>query len=626
MRRFTPLVVALAAVPLLAFGPSDRVAPTRWALIIGINDYVNFDDEEGGDLPGAERDALAVRDVLVSRGYVEPENILMLLSLDATRANIEAGLTEWLPQRARPGDQITVFYAGHGSQMWDESGDEDDGLDETIAPTDVSRTSTELDINDDDFGAWLRALPTDNVVVVLDNCSSGTGTRAVTPFSQSRLLGRDIRQIAQPAAVARRALTEQKDETGFDPNGVNVLELSAAQPDQAAVDAYFPGEDGSEAFNGGAFTTFLVRELWRAPADMTYEEVFERVRDALKRNRFEQDPFLSEDVSFKGLPLFFLDGGESVVYEAFLPVVAASGDSAELAGGHALGITRGSTFETDDGARMVADRVTPDRVYARTLEGTVTVGDEARMTGYRFPMRPLLVGVGSIGRATADALRAQLANIESLALVDDPDAFSNLLLRRRGAVVRIVGMDGFVRDSVPAGPEGVEQIVMHLKREAAAKRLGDMENIAQSFGVKVWFAGERTTFGIGESVQFYAESDRDGYLTLVDLGTDGTVTVLFPNGADRDNRVRAGQRISFPVESEIQVLPPAGRGMARAFLTPKPLDIPLALDGDFTFGDVLLADLVADAVREAAGGVDGAPDAVRLDSWGSATLMYEIRR
>lgn len=43
-----PLAVVLTAVPLLAFGPSERVAPARWALIIGISDYIDFDDETGG--------------------------------------------------------------------------------------------------------------------------------------------------------------------------------------------------------------------------------------------------------------------------------------------------------------------------------------------------------------------------------------------------------------------------------------------------------------------------------------------------------------------------------------------------------------------------------------------------
>ena len=33
--------------------------------------------------------------------------------------------------------------------------------------------------------------------------------------------------------------------------------------------------DGTEAFHGGAFTTFLLQQLWRAPANATYEDVFE---------------------------------------------------------------------------------------------------------------------------------------------------------------------------------------------------------------------------------------------------------------------------------------------------------------------------------------------------------------
>ena len=39
-------------VPLLAFGPGRKRAPTHWALIVGISDYIHFGDEAGGDLPG----------------------------------------------------------------------------------------------------------------------------------------------------------------------------------------------------------------------------------------------------------------------------------------------------------------------------------------------------------------------------------------------------------------------------------------------------------------------------------------------------------------------------------------------------------------------------------------------
>ena len=42
--------------------------------------------------------------------------------------NIIAASLPW-----QAGDNVVIFYAGHGSQMWDESGDEDDGLDETLS-------------------------------------------------------------------------------------------------------------------------------------------------------------------------------------------------------------------------------------------------------------------------------------------------------------------------------------------------------------------------------------------------------------------------------------------------------------------------------------------------------------
>jgi caspase domain-containing protein/uncharacterized protein DUF4384 len=627
VRRFAPVAAAFAALPLLAFGPAERTAPTRWAVIVGIADYINYEDEPGGDLPGPENDARAMRDVLLMKYAFPEENILMLLSREATRANIEAALTDWLPRGLRPGDNVVVFYAGHGSQMWDESGDEDDGLDETLAPADVSPSSTELDISDDDFGAWLRALATNNVVAILDTCSSGTATREVTPYSRSRLLGRDVNTLEKPEGVERRDLPDEVDESGYDSEDMNVLELAAAQADQVAVDAYFPGDGEAEPFSGGAFSTFLVRELWRAPSKMTYEDIFARVTDALKRNRFEQDPHLSEDVASKSLELFFVEGGIAGTSEAFLPVVASFDGEVELGGGQTLGITTGSTFRTDSGARMVIEDVRQDRAIARVMEGSVTEGDRVALEGYRFVSAALRVSVAGIDGPTADAVANALEDIPGIEAVLTEEAFSHLLLRRRGNTIRLVALDGAIRHVFPAGPQAADDIVAALGREASAKRLGDMENLAQGFGLEVELAGGKSSFGIGENVQFLAKSERDGYLTLVDLGTDGTVTILFPNPYDRDNRVTGGEEITFPtasMASEIQALPPAGRGMVRAFLTSVPLDI--AVGEDFTFGKGLLADQIAEAVKQAAGRVPGAPDAVKLDSWGSASIVYEIRR
>ena len=161
-----------------------------------------------------------------------------------------------------------------------------------------------------------------------------------------------------------------------------------------------------------------------------------------------------------------------------------------------------------------------------------------------------------------------------------------------------------------------------LRKESAAKTLGDMENPAQSFGFDVRLTGARTSFGIGEELAFEIESDRDGYVTLVDLGTDGTVAVLIPNADDPSMRVRAGQTLHYPGgDLAFQALPPAGGGMVRAFLTAEPIEIEIPRGEVYASGGADFAAEITEAIRQAAG-IEG--EAVRLESWGTASVVYEI--
>lgn len=625
MRRFASLFVILIAAPLMAFGPADRTASTHWALVIGITDYIEFDDVEGGDLPGAEHDARAVRDVLVmGKGFPE-ENVKMLLNQDATRAAIESGITDWLVTNARPGDNVVIFFAGHGSQMWDESGDEPDGLDETLAPADVSPTSTDFDISDDTFNEWLSMLPAGNVLVILDNCNSGTGTRSVTPFSRGRLLGRDVNGIEKPATVSRRALPGQDDESGFDADGARVLELAAAEPFQQAVDAFFPAEDGAEPFHGGAFTTYLVRELWRAPADASYEDAFDRAYEALKRNRFQQDPQLSEDVGMKDLPLFFVEGADGDAIDGAIPITSVSGSSAELAGGMALGLTRGSLLETEAGARLVVEAVGQRTTSVSIASGSVSEGDRARLTAFRYSTAPLLVNLGSADSEAIAALRSALGDDTGVRLIEDENTFSHLIIRRQGQETRIVGSDGFIRhDGLPIGAEAGQALAEALQREAAAKRLADMDNPGQRFGVELEISGGMTDLGLGETLTFTVRSERAGYVTLVDLGTDGTVAMLIPNGDQPSLRIEAGRSLTYPSSDsgvELMALEPAGRGMVRVFVTAEPLGIRIGDGETYAYGGAEFAQVVTEAVKQVVGSQDGA---VRIDSWATASIVYDI--
>jgi len=624
LRRLTPVAALMAALPLLALGPRDQAAPTQWAVLIGISDYINLEDYEGGDLHAGAGDARLIRDALVMKLGVPEENIRLLVDHDATRAAIQEAITGWLAGNVRPDDKVFIYFAGHGSQMWDESGDEDDGLDETLAPADVVLESTEFDISDDTFNQWLSTLRTspEDIRVVLDNCSSGTGTRDVTPFSRGRLLARDLDAIERPATVTRRALPgQQQDETGFDAVGVEVLELSAAQPGQVAVETFFPGSEGAESFYGGAFTTFFVQQIWKAPTDATYQDVFDATYEALKRNRFQQDPYISDDATLRDQPVFAATSGAA---EMVLPVTQVSGDRVELAAGLALGITPGSVFETASGATLRVESVTQRTTSARVTSGRVREGDEARLAAFHFVASPLLVNVAAIDTRLVEGLRSALSGAPDIRLVEDENSFSHLIVRRGGDELRVVGSDGFARHTeIAVDAAGVSELAEALKKEAASKRLGDMDNPAQGFGVRLELLDGKTSFGVGEEINFSVLSERDGYLTLVDLGTDGTVTVLLPNEDHASMPVRASRRMTYPEESGVyfQALPPAGGGLVRAFVTSEPLAIEIPAGAPAAMGGVELAEEITALLMSTAGMVDGA---VRLDTWGTASIVYDI--
>ena len=79
-----------------------------WALIIGINKYQN-----APRLNYAEKDARDFKDLLSKNYGFKENNIIMMLSKEATKNNILAGFNDIL-ERAKKEDRVVVYYAGHG--------------------------------------------------------------------------------------------------------------------------------------------------------------------------------------------------------------------------------------------------------------------------------------------------------------------------------------------------------------------------------------------------------------------------------------------------------------------------------------------------------------------------------
>ena len=100
-----------------------------------------------------------------------------------------------------------------------------------------------------------------------------------------------------------------------------------------------------------------------------------------------------------------------------------------------------------------------------------------------------------------------------------------------------------------------------------------MEN-SQAFSVRLWT--NKTTYRIGDPIFFYFRSEKDCYVSLVNISSSGNITQIFPNKFHSDNYIRAGIEYRIPGEHygfEFQVEPPAGTERIYAIASNHPLNI-----------------------------------------------------
>lgn len=147
-----------------------------------------------GPLTACEFDANDLAGVVSAQG-ITPQ---VLLTARATRAAVVRVLRA-AAKRLKAGDLFVLTYSGHGGQVDDLSGEEDDKLDETWCLFDGQLIDDELYLELSRFRKGVR------VLVLSDSCHSGTVTRAAAAPAAA---GARPRQM--PPAVARQVYQAHK--------------------------------------------------------------------------------------------------------------------------------------------------------------------------------------------------------------------------------------------------------------------------------------------------------------------------------------------------------------------------------------------------------------------------------
>ena len=156
---------------------------TKRALVIGIG---NYPEASGWAKINGDKDLPIVRDMLLANGF-QSKDIVELKNESATADAIRKAL-DALVSKAAKGDVIYIHFSGHGQQITDIHGDEEDGFDEAWIPIDAQfsyakgKYEGENHIVDDQLNQWLSQLrskvgATGKITVVADACHSGGGSR-----------------------------------------------------------------------------------------------------------------------------------------------------------------------------------------------------------------------------------------------------------------------------------------------------------------------------------------------------------------------------------------------------------------------------------------------------------------
>ena len=316
-----------------AFVWADEVEPTKHALIVAVSEYKQKDDIS--EL-ASDKDALILNQLLLDMGFAK-ENILSIGKKQATRSGI---INKWneLHSRVKPGDVVYIHYSGHGSQVIDLNGDEEDGLDEVWVTYDaVYDTEKELldpqsvliddDIEQLKYSIRKKLGDEGHFLLTTDSCHNATITRSLTDKVRSRSLPNGAKGIVDLDKKEPSKKPEKASASGLAPS----ISISASMDHQEALEVSV----GEEVMGG--LTYALKETLGDLSNDVSYAELFHEITVILQRYTPGQTP------TMEGSRNHLVFNNTYVHQEKFLSVYKTDKKgNLVIEGGLSLGLNKGA--------------------------------------------------------------------------------------------------------------------------------------------------------------------------------------------------------------------------------------------------------------------------------------------
>jgi hypothetical protein len=605
---------------------------------VGINNYKYA--AAVSPLAGSLNDVEDMKSVLLGKFEFEPTNIQVLKDEQATHAGIINALRGLIGKTQK--DDIVVFhYSGHGSQMPDVTKKRIGGVDETIVPYDSRDPAGKVfDISGAEIHGLLVQLAarTKNITFILDSCHSGTLVRG------ARIRRADPDQRTPPPLPDYALATTRGLGQG---NGDKPLQYAFIAATTSKESAFEHFAEGTEH---GALTYFLARQLRASGPSATYRDVMDSVAGHVTAL------YPSQHAQLEGVEADqFIFGDGTSISRAYISVSSLDASRVTLNAGQVQGVTTQSTYDVyKPGTKKFAPPETPvarvqiTNVSPYTSEGKIVsggkVGEFSRAVEreHRYANRKIRVFFdGPRGSEHLQAIQAGLKDLPPVEIASD--IFTcHMQVRETEGKIQTLAPDATTL-STPVSvsdPQMAPRVLGQIKGWAKWFSVLSISNPQPGFEVQLSVKASQTRdpfarigkpdAGVwdGENVDVTMKnaSTRDLYVALLDLSSDGSISIVYPNDGSKPV-LPAGQTFSKSFTSFV----PKGRSVVtdtlKVFGSSKPIDLS-PLTGRVPrdpIGEDPLRDLLNESCGERALVPVGSKQA-SLGEWTTAQRVLVIKR
>lgn len=596
-------------------------AQTKRALIVAIGNYPDPKTNRWKRI-NSLNDVPLIKDALLKQKFL-PANINVITDSQCTKTGIETALDD-LVRSAQTGDVVVIHFSCHGVQIEDDNGDEIDGLDECIVPygavysrdTAVFKKLAPGYLRDDLFGEKITLLrnklgKSGNILVSIDACHSGTGTRGGTAlvrgdnsqmvsgsFNMKQLLVRDTAGVFKDTT-----------QTKLNADAATYVVISAAQAQELNAECY---DDQHNAV--GSLSYALSKTLNSLDGTITYRNLFARVQDIMWGKVPDQKPVIEGDGIDNGL-----FGGHYEKQATYFTINMDSSNSRSvvLNSGTVSGVTVGSIVSFFPGGTPDFTKATAIQkgtvVAATSFAAEVKLDQEDTALLKRIPWavvsetaygsNKIKLGTTAISNEMVLKIKDGLKDFQSVVLDPDCDLYFDKSTSGNGLSLRYPVSGNLFADTLNVNdPAGIKAALKRYDRFRYLRNLKFTEddlsaNVELVFldadkKIDVNAMKEHTKLGrleLKKGDVVYVRVTNTGKkkfcINIVDITSDGIISPVFPNSKLRNDKnepapvrwencmVDIGKVLFFDTYPMQIDGPPFGEETFKVFLSSEALDL-----------------------------------------------------